>query len=342
MRILSVTTQRNEGAFLLEWLAWHQLIGVTDFIVFSNDCTDGSDLLLDALARQGVLTHRRNIPPADQSLQWNALHEAWRDPLRKSTDWMLISDLDEFPMIHAGAHGLADLIAALPDETDAIALSWRLFGAASLDGYRDEPVTQRFLRSAPEGLFLPFGASFFKSLFRPGAFGGPGVHRPRHKRSGAPRWCDGSGRALPDPYAQNDKRLSLAGLRDYQSLAEMHHYSLRSAQSFIVKSERGLPNRHGKQIDLGYWLERNFNTVTNRAALALAQPLADAIAALKSLPDVGALHQQAVTWHSSRFEQLIRTPAGYELYCRILLAADSAVLPAAQSRALLHRFSQLE
>lgn len=38
MRTLAILTQRNEGAFLLEWLAHHRAIGFTDFLVFSNDC----------------------------------------------------------------------------------------------------------------------------------------------------------------------------------------------------------------------------------------------------------------------------------------------------------------
>ena len=59
MRATAVLTVRNEGAFLLEWLAHHKGIGFTDFLVFSNDCDDGTDAMLDRLARDG-----RAHPPA--------------------------------------------------------------------------------------------------------------------------------------------------------------------------------------------------------------------------------------------------------------------------------------
>ncbi|MFY9211200.1 MAG: glycosyltransferase family 2 protein, partial [Aestuariivita sp.] len=36
MKFLAVMTVRNEGAFLLEWLAHHRATGFTDFLVFSN------------------------------------------------------------------------------------------------------------------------------------------------------------------------------------------------------------------------------------------------------------------------------------------------------------------
>ena len=49
MKICSVLTVRNEGAFLLEWLAHHRAAGITDFVVLSNDCADGTDTMLDVI-----------------------------------------------------------------------------------------------------------------------------------------------------------------------------------------------------------------------------------------------------------------------------------------------------
>ena len=46
MRITAVTCVKNEGPFLLEWIAFNRLIGVTDFLFYSNDCTDGSTRLV--------------------------------------------------------------------------------------------------------------------------------------------------------------------------------------------------------------------------------------------------------------------------------------------------------
>lgn len=342
MRVLAATAQRNEGPFLIEWLAWHRLIGVTDFLVYSNDCQDGSDALLDALAMQGVVRHAANPRAAGKSVQWSALNAAWRDPLRKAADWMLISDVDEFAMIHAGGHRLADLFAALDPQAEAVALPWRLFGAGGQDSMADTPVTARFQASAPPTLFYPIAATFFKTLFRPTAFARPGIHRPRHRKDHVPRWQDGAGRALAAPLAQNDTRLSLLGAHQARSLVEMHHYSLRSAQDFVVKSARGLPNRSEKAIDLSYWVERNFNTVPNPAAQALQAPLAAEIAALKALPGVAALHEQAVEWHRARFAALMRQRGAYALYAQILLAGDSAVLPAAQAQRVLAMFGGLE
>lgn len=341
MRVLSVTSIKDEGPFLLEWLAWHRMIGVTDFLVYSNDCTDGSDDLLEALAGQGVLTHLRNRPEGEQSIQWQALNAAWKHPLRKAAEWMLVSDVDEFPMVHCGSHRLADLIAALPEGAEAVALGWRLFGNAGLARFAPQPVTAQFTRSTPPEMRHPVAATFFKSLFRPAAFARAGVHRPRQKAGTVPLWVDGSGRPLPPVIADNDKRMSLMGVTGYRALAEMHHYSLRSAESFVVKTERGLPNRSEKRIDLTYWVERNFNAVDNRAALALQEPLAAEMAALLSLSGIAERHETCIARHRAAFQRLIREPEPYRLYCSCLHAAGSSPLPPGLETALLHAFQNL-
>ena len=67
------------------WVAHHRALGVTDFLLFTNDCSDGTDAMLDALAPLEVV-HQRNVPPQGKSLQWNALHQAWAHSIRKEAD----------------------------------------------------------------------------------------------------------------------------------------------------------------------------------------------------------------------------------------------------------------
>ena len=54
---------KNEGPDLLEWLAWHRMIGFDRIVIFSNDCSDGSDGLPDALEGIGWQAHHRPSPP---------------------------------------------------------------------------------------------------------------------------------------------------------------------------------------------------------------------------------------------------------------------------------------
>lgn len=342
MTIFAFTCIRNEGPFLLEWIAYHRLIGVTDFLIFSNDCTDGSDRLLSQLARHGVLRHIPQEIRPGKSPQWQALQEVAKGGATAGHDWAMFTDVDEFAVIHTGQRTLADAIAAVPGDADAIALPWRLFGAAGQAEFHDAPVTAQFTRSAPENLYHPIAGRNIKTLYRPDRFHKPGVHRPKRIAGGAlPNWYDGAGRRLPDRFAAADGQIALPGLDVGRDVIELHHYSLRSAESFLVKVERGLANRRTKAIDLGYWVERNFNTMENTAMAAWAAPLQAEIAALRSLPGVTALHDDCCRWHKARAAELMRTAEGYRLFCQCLYATGSSVLPAEQALHLYGVFAEI-
>ena len=146
-RILAIVTVRNEGAFLIDWLAHHRATGFTDFLVFSNNCQDGTDLMLDRLQAMGWLTHVRNDAPHRNGPQWDALKRAETHPLKTSADWVLFLDIDEFVNVHAGDRSVPALLAALPDAT-AIPLTWRFFGNAGTVRYEDRPVAGGSLQDA--------------------------------------------------------------------------------------------------------------------------------------------------------------------------------------------------
>ena len=56
MRVTSITPMKDEGPFVLEWLAYHRLIGVNDPIVFTNHCNDGTDMMLERLDEMGLIS----------------------------------------------------------------------------------------------------------------------------------------------------------------------------------------------------------------------------------------------------------------------------------------------
>lgn len=326
MRVLLVSALRDEGPHLLEWIAHHRAIGVTDFLLFSNDCSDGTDVMLDALAPFGVV-HLRNAPPHGKSLQWNALKLAWAHELRKSADWLCCIDSDEFINLRAPLGSVNDLVAAA-GQADAIVLPWRLFGHDGQARLRDRLTTELFSRAAPPGCDYPVGSRQFKTLFRArGPFRQFGVHRPRLKNGAMARWVDGSGAAMPDGFAMAEQRLALFGLPEASALVQLNHYSVRSAESFMLKRARGLPNRRGKAIDLTYWVERNFNTVKDTSVSRILPATKAALAEVMAVPGIAELHAAAHAHHHAAFAAIMRDEAAVKLYGRLLLAASSAPLP---------------
>lgn len=330
MRILCITTVKDEAPYLLEWIAHHRAAGVTDFLVFSNDCSDGTHKMLKALQMAGIVRHMPQKKEAGQSIQWQALKEAWKHPLRKKADWILVSDVDEFVNIRIGEHRFEDLIEAVSPEADAIVLQWRLFGHNGVFEFNDAPVTEQFTRAIPADENYPIAASLIKTLFKPtGPFNMLGIHRPRQKdlmKARRPIMVDGSGKFLNQDFAMAGNRISMFGMPPARELADIHHYAIKSTMGFLNKRARGLPNRK-KDVGLNYWVERNFNTVEDTSIAAMRPATETQFNKLMALPGVEALHKKAVTWHQSQTAELVRDPDVHKLLTQIVTAGSSEVVP---------------
>ena len=325
MSHLAILCVRNEAAFLLEWLAHHRAVGFDDFLVFSNDCDDGTDQMLDRLAEMGALTHVRNTGPFDKGgIQFTALKLAAGMEQVARADWILPLDIDEFVNIHAGDHTLSALHAAIPEAT-AITLTWRLFGASAQARYQDTPVTDSFTRCAPKIMYWPWRSAMFKTLYRnDGTYRKPGVHRPRspdRDKLAEARWFDGNGHPLPDMF--RTKRIFSNFGRDNYGLVQLNHYPLGALESYVLKADRGRAVHADQMLGMDYWVERNFNTDTDTTISAL-KPARDAeLARLMEDDTLAALHRQAVEWRHARFDALMQLEPFRALFGRLLMSPAS-------------------
>ncbi len=245
-----IATMRNEGPFILEWLAHHRLIGFGRVIVCSNDCTDGSPALLDALAGEGLIEHIPCAPGPGDTPQLFAYAAAERRLREGTVDWAMVLDADEFLNIHVGEGRVADLIEAVGDAT-AVMVNWRVFGASGHRGWSPEPVLERFTRAAP----VEHGVNWsYKTLFRRlDAYHCPLLpHGPGYARDecvGELRPADGGGRALGERYARSAEFLQSEPGTVSWRLAQVNHYNTRSWEDYLVKHDRG--GGHGQVWDRG-------------------------------------------------------------------------------------------
>lgn len=328
MKITAVLTLRNEAAFLLEWLAHHRAIGITDFLVFSNDCQDGTDQMLDRLQAMGWLTHVPNPGLHTEGPQWAALKAADRHPLVRKADWLITFDIDEFINIKLGQGKITDLIAQSP-QTQAFVLTWRMFGNGGHVDWHDALVTQTFTHSAPAILHWPWRAQLIKTLYRnDGTFQKLGVHRPRKPdpaKLAQADWRDGAGRPLgPDFRA---KRLFTDLGQDTGSWAQLNHYALGTMEGYLLKAARGRANREGTGgFDLGYWAERNFSAVEDLTIQRLAPMSRPILTELHQDPILKGLHQSAVQWRHHQIAQLLQDPKWQTLFGQLLLSPPSRIL----------------
>ena len=307
MRITAVTCVKNEGPFLLEWIAFHRVIGVTDFLFYSNDCSDATDRLLDQLEVHGVVAHLPN-PATNRNYQMQALKKCRRHPLIKNADWVWVADVDEFLNIHVGDHTIPALIEACGNP-QVISATFQFMANDGVERFEDAPVIRQFLRSHNPDIWCAETAIEVKSLVR-GDF--PleyyGAHRPFHDEDEAqPAWSDGSGRAVPNAFRRcaNKRRIRAFPAKGARTHATLNHYALRSLDSYLVKNDRGDVNREHRAFDDTYWRERNDAAYLDDSILRYGDALDAEMDRLKALDGVGELHAEAVALHQAKRDELL-------------------------------------
>jgi hypothetical protein len=133
MKLAVTSIQRNRNPWIVEWLAFHMLVGFNQFHVYAHKTNDGMQDTLLRLARHYPIT--AHAIEGDQSPQLQAYQHAWNTH-GDAVDWMAFIDGDEFlfPTAHASmAEALASFDA---HDFSALAAYWMCYGSS---GHLDEP-----------------------------------------------------------------------------------------------------------------------------------------------------------------------------------------------------------
>lgn len=309
-RTAIVTTMKNEGPFILEWLAYHRVIGVDDFLIYTNDCTDGTDTMLAMLQDKGLCQHRTNpwVPGGELKPQHAALQAAEDEPVIQNCGWGICMDVDEFINIKIGDGTLTDLYTAMGD-ANMISLTWRLFGNSAVDGFEDRFIIEQMANCAPEVIRKPHQAWGFKTLFRNiDIYKKIGVHRPKGLKPDLwdqVKWLNGSGKPMPREMFRNGWRSTLETYG--YDWVQLNHYACRSAESFLVKRDRGRVNHVDRDQGLNYWFRMNHNADHDISIQRMIPRVRAEVDRLLQDPDIRAAHDHSVACHRAKIAELMET-----------------------------------
>ncbi|WP_164657798.1 glycosyltransferase family 2 protein [Tropicibacter sp. Alg240-R139] len=314
-----VGCMKNEAPYIVEWVAYHRAMGVDNFLIYTNDCSDGTSEILDRLQDLGVLQHRNNDDWKGNSPQQYALNQALKEPVIQNADWILHIDVDEFVNVRTGNGTLQDFFDAVPDATN-VAMTWRLFGHNNVTRLADELVIDQFDTCAPKFCPKPHTVWGFKTMFKNiGAYEKISCHRPNKlvedKRDDV-RWVNGSGRDMTGEAVDNGWRNSKKSIG--YDLIQLNHYALRSAESYLIKRQRGRALHVDRSIGLNYWIRMDwsdFRDVTIKRNLPRLRTEYDRLMQDKVLHK---WHLKGLDWHKAKAIELHGMPEFEELYQQAL------------------------
>jgi hypothetical protein len=316
---------KDEAPFLLEWVAHHLAVGFTDILVYTNDCSDGTDEMLIRLEELGLGHHRPNVIPEGIKPQPSALTHAQKEPIVQAADWVLVFDADEFLSInHPSGHMEGMLDDAVARGANGIVITWRIFGSGGVVDWSRAPVTEQYTRAAPPLWNKGWGV---KTLFKfDPEYWKLGIHRPaiksKHLEDGFPdtiKWLNGSGRPMEDYFRFRGWR-SIRRTIGYD-WAQMNHYAVKSVDSYAVRKFRGNVNNKKDKYNADYWSLQDRNEVEDRAILRHAPDRARIMAELLTDPVLNRLHHAALERVEARLAEYRQTPAYEELRASLIAAS---------------------
>ena len=295
MRHAVVCSIRNEGPNILEWVAWQQMLGFTDLVVLTNDCTDHSGELLDLLAAAGVLVHVPVAIPEGAFPTPAKLRVAKDHPVVRSADWAFLCDIDEFLVLKDGL----TLSELWPADADFIGMSinWRVFGTSGRERWEDGLTHRQFTRSGgpdhPTGRWVKSACCRLDAFDRWGAHTAVGLRDPELLAdwgAGKARWVGATRRPLTGfdptgPAFRMTERDEIVTAR-----VQLNHYMMRSEESFSLKVGTRSPVSGKDRYRAQFRTNFNRNEVEDMSARTCDAAFDAAYLRLWQIPGAGRLH----------------------------------------------------
>lgn len=324
-QVTAVSMMKDEGPFVIEWIAHQIALGFTDIVVYTNDCSDGTDLMLMRLEELGLAHHRPNVIPPGLRPQPSAIAHAQEEPVVQASDWVMVFDADEFLSIRYGDGTLDALLSAVAGRgANGIVVTWRIFGSGGVTDWSRAPVTEQYLRAAPMQWNKGWGV---KTLFRfhPDQWR-LGIHRPKIRNrwidTGFPDeivWLNGSGRVMEDYFKFRGWR-SISRTVGYDWV-QLNHYAVKSVDSYALRKLRGNVNFKKDKYNSDYWALQDRNEEADDMQLRYSGRRGAIIEGLLRDPVLRKLHDAAVGEAEARLAELRRTEAYDRLKADLALAS---------------------
>ncbi len=312
MRVAVASCMKNEGPFVLEWVAYHKAIGFDDVYVITNDCTDGTDQILQHLHNKGIVYHHDQTLEPGESPQLKGMKTIMARPQMAETDWLLHIDADEFLRVSAGSGQVQDLLEVC-GHADNIALMWRPFGASGHSFWRGGSVLRSFLRCQGRPRTTNAG---HKSMFRPSKFTYAIDHMPKFPRESEVVIVNSAGTQIRGSAVNHPTkaRYRMAPEHLTWKVACIHHYAIRSLDVFLMKNDRGdgMARGHSKYfLNSKFYRRHNGNATTDVGILECIDKVDALVSEWLMDPELRRLEQNALRAFQDRRDQFL-TPQRIE------------------------------
>jgi len=221
---------KDEAPYILEWIAYHMVLGVDRFIIVDNNSSDGTKEILFKLQNEGLINLIHFNGYKDKAPQLLAYTEVLKNTT--GIDWLGFIDTDEFISINSDLSLKKLLLDIFKNEKiGAIALNWAIFGSSLLLEKENGLVTERFKYRA----FQKFNSNHhFKSILQINSVSSVGGTPHKFQLKNDKKYVHSDGSVLIDNQTHGE------GLSDKVILTpiKLNHYMLKSKFEFDLRAKK--------------------------------------------------------------------------------------------------------
>ncbi|HAW2170038.1 TPA: glycosyltransferase family 2 protein [Escherichia coli] len=301
MKLFVAAIIKNEMDALLEWIAYHRVVGVNGFIIADNGSNDGSRAFLTGLEKLGIVTVLDFPDVEGQKPQLPAYERILRS-CSEDIDLLAFIDADEFLVPLDPEQSIATHLNEWFSDpsVSAVALNWANFGSNGELFAEEGLVTERFTQRAPQ----QFNANKnFKSILRPKCANC--FNNPHHADLRYGRYID----ALGNDLVSHPKHGNGVSEEVVWNGVRVNHYVVKSLEEFLLgKHLRGSAATAKRVKHKAYFKAHDRNDETCLLAAALAPKVKAEMAALQAQLDalpVEESPQKSDSWLATRVKKLI-------------------------------------
>ena len=221
---------KDEAPYILEWIAYHMVLGVDSFIIVDNNSSDGTKEILFKLQNEGLINLIHFNGYKDKAPQLLAYTEVLKNA--SGIDWLGFIDADEFISINSDFCLKKILLDIFKNESiGAVALNWGTFGSSSQIDKKNGLVIERFKNRA----FQKFATNHhFKSIVKLNSVSSTGGTPHKFKLMESKKYVHSDGSDLFDNQVYGE------GLSDTIILCpiKLNHYVLKSKSEFNIRATK--------------------------------------------------------------------------------------------------------
>ena len=285
--IALVAAVKNEGPYLVEWIAYHLMLGVEHIYLYDDWSGDNSIEAYQTMYQTGRLTVHMTLKTGRRNRTQEDCYEEWRRSYGHLYTFMMPWDADEFLALKEGTT-LDEFLSSIPEDVGQIRLNWKAFGSGSAR-YADfsKYVIERFTKHSLE----TYSSHVTKLIIRLSAMGliNPLSDESRpitaHCSSILPTYRTVGADLMTD--VENTGATITPVF--WNSRATCYHYPIKSVEEFItIKKAKSLPYQSPEELEIGsfinndYFVGADYNDLTDESMFRYVAPLRSFIKNVKT------------------------------------------------------------